>query len=149
MSFSKLFIIKKLDYITGYLEELKDLLNFSNEEIKTNSGRMHTGERLFQLIADTALDVNHHLIRELNLKVTDDLQNTFHIIAEAENGILPQDFANKIAPSVKFRNLIVHVYEKLDKDLFLKYLREGNEDFKKYVNYISEYLDKSEELDKD
>ena len=146
MSFSKLFIIKKLNYITGYLEELKDLLKFNNEEIKSNSGRMHTGERLFQFIADTALDVNHHLIRELNLEVTDDLQNTFHIIAE--NDILPQDFANKIAPSVKFRNLIVHVYEKLDKDLFLKYLREGYSDFKKYVECISEYLDKSEELDK-
>lgn len=144
MSFSKLFIIKKLDYITGYLEELKELLEFNNEEIKTNFGRMHIGERLFQLIADTALDVNRHLIRELNLKVTDDLQNTFHIIAE--NGILPLDFAEKIAPSVKFRNLIVHIYEKLDKDLFLKYLREGYEDFKKYTNYIKDYLDKSEDL---
>lgn len=146
MSFSKLFVIKKLDYLTGYLEELKDLLGFSDEEIITNSIRMHTGERLFQLIADTALDINHHLIRELNLKVTDDLQNTFHVIAE--NGILPQDFADKIAPSVKFRNLIVHVYEKLDKNLFLKYLREENNDFKKYINYIGDYLDKSGDLDK-
>ena len=59
------------------------------------------------------MDVNVYVIRELELKTADDFQSTFRILAEA--GILPSDFAERIAPVVGLRNMLVHRYEKIDR----------------------------------
>lgn len=147
MTLSKSFVAQKFNSMSGYLEELHDFLKFSDEEIKNDSGRMHIAERLFQLIVDGIIDVNKHFIRELKLKIEDDLQSTFYGLSGAD--IFPEEFARKIAPSVGQRNIIVHGYDKLDKDLFMRNLRSGYNDFHEYMKYIKKYLDKSEELNKD
>ena len=40
----------------------------------------------------------------------------------SQNKVLPKDFAKRIAPIVDLRNRLVHRYEKIDKNLFLKML---------------------------
>lgn len=144
MSVSKLFITQKLNSISGYLSELEELLKFSDEEIKNDLGKMHIAERLFQLIADTAIDINNHFIRQLKLKIEEDLQSTFYALSNIK--IFSEEFTKKIAPAVGQRNIIVHGYEKLDKNLFMKNLRNGYNDFHEYMKYIKDYLDKSEDL---
>jgi len=138
MSLSQAFIIKKLEEIDGYINEVKDLLMFSNEEILSNRGRMRIAERLIQLIVDSMLDINNHIIKELKLE-SDDLQSTFYSLRN--HGIFPEDFAFRIAPITGLRNRIVHRYDKLDEKLFIKTLRNEFEDFKMYVNIIGKYLE--------
>lgn len=144
MPVSKLFVTQKLNSMFGYLSELEELLKFSNEEIKNDLGKMHIAERLFQLIVDASIDINNHFIRELKLKIEEDLQGTFYGLSNGK--IFSEEFTKKIAPSVGQRNIIVHGYEKLDKDLFMKNLRNGFNDFHEYMKYIKEYIDKSENL---
>lgn len=143
MTFQKAFVVQKLEQICGYLKEVEELFKFSDEEILTDSGRVHIAERLLQLIVDTTIDVNQHFIGELNLKISDDLQGTFYILGE--NKILPEDFAQKIASVVGLRNRIIHRYESLDKELFIKTFRKNYSDFKSYINFINQYLIKIEE----
>jgi uncharacterized protein YutE (UPF0331/DUF86 family) len=138
MVFEKAFIFQKLEEISGYLEELKDLLKFSDKRIINNSGKLHIAERLLQLIVDTMIDINQHFIRELKLKISEDFQGTFYILGD--NNILPKSFAQKIASVVGLRNRIVHRYDTLDKPLFIKTLRENYSDFEKYMRLISKYL---------
>jgi uncharacterized protein YutE (UPF0331/DUF86 family) len=138
MSFDELFIRTKFKDIEGYLGEIKDLLKFSDKEILDDSGRMHIAERLVQLIVDAILDINQHIIKEQNLRVFEDFQGTFQILAE--NNVLPEDFANKIAPVVSVRNRIVHGYESLNKKLFIGNLRKNYSDFDNYIEQIKKYL---------
>lgn len=141
MTFSALFVNQKLQTMRDYTEELEKLLkDVSDEEFFADSGKLHIVERLVQLIVDGMIDINQHLIRELKLKISDDLQGTFMIIGESD--ILPREFAEKIAPVVGVRNILVHQYEKLDREIFLKNLRRHFSDFVKYQQYIAEYLQK-------
>lgn len=144
MPLNKIFIVNKLNIIKNYLAELGNVFEFSNEEILKDGLKLHTAERLFQLIVDAVIDVNHHFIRELKLKIEEDLQSTFSSLVEGK--ILPQDLSDRMSPSVGQRNLIVHGYEKLDKNLFMKNLRNGYNDFYAYIEFINRYLDKSEDL---
>ncbi|HBB56679.1 TPA: hypothetical protein DEW47_03590 [Patescibacteria group bacterium] len=75
---------------------------------------------------------------EKNLSVPDDLQSTFLTLADSK--ILPKDFAVKIAPVVGLRNKTVHQYEKIDKELFIKKLKENFGDFKKYLVLIEKNI---------
>lgn len=143
MTFSSAFIYQKLQTIKDHTQELRDLLQqTSDKNFLSESGKLHIAERLIQLIVDGMIDINQHFIRELKLKISEDLQGTFIIMGE--NKVLPQEFAEKIAPVVGVRNILVHQYEKLDKEMFLRNLRQHFGDFKKYQQYILEHLKKQE-----
>lgn len=84
MSFDELFIRTKFKDIEGYIEEIKDLLKSSDKEILDDSGRMHIAERLVQLVVDAILDINQYIIKEQNLRIFEDFQSTFYILAEKQ-----------------------------------------------------------------
>lgn len=140
MTFQKIFVFQKIKDILNYLKETEPLFQFSDKEILGDSYKFHTAERLLQLIVDATIDINQHFIRELDLKSSDDLQGTFYILGE--NNVLSSDFAQKIAPVVGLRNRIVHRYEALDKELFIKTFRKDYPDFKTYIEFINGYLEK-------
>lgn len=141
MSFEKLFVLKKLNQLKDYIDELKDLLDKnSNKAILSNSGKMHIAERLLQLISDIMVDINQHFIKELNLKMVEDFQSTFYTLGD--NNILQKKFAIKIAPVVGIRNRLVHRYEELDKKIFVEKLRDNYKDFYKYIKLINKYIKK-------
>lgn len=140
MTFEKTFILDKLSDISKYQAELKKLLESSDREILDNFEKLHTAERLLQLIVDTMIDINQHFINELDLDAADDFQGTFYILSESS--LIDKDFAQKIAPVVGLRNKVVHRYEKLDKERFIHDLRDNYEDFDKYVELVLKYLNK-------
>ena len=140
MTFSDAFVLEKLAEVGKYQEELGRLLEFSDQDILGDSGRMHIAERLLQLLVDTTLDINQHFIKELNLDVAEDFQSTFYILGR--QGILEVDFVEKIAPVVGLRNRVVHRYETLDKKLFLQALRQNYKDFDVYAKLIKQHLEK-------
>ena len=132
------FISKKLNLIKDYLEELEKIIRLDQKEIAGNFVNLRTLERNFQLIVDEMLDINLHIIRELELKSPADFQNTFEILGQA--GVLPLEFAVKIAPVVGLRNRIVHRYEQIDRKLFIEQVKKERVDFLEYSKLISEYL---------
>ena len=140
MTFPQAFITKKTEEILEYLSRAEQNFVHADEEILANYNLLHTTERLLQLIVDTSIDINEYLIKELNLPVSDDYQGTFKILAE--NKILPEAFATKIAPVVGLRNRIVHRYDELDRPLFLATFRKNLGDFKEYLKLITEYTQK-------
>lgn len=138
----QIFINKKRHLLLGYIDELEVLVtNNSVSELRSDSVKYHTIERLFQLIVDTMVDINIHILRECNLGVSDDFQSTFKLLGDFN--VLNKDFAYKIAPIVGARNMIVHRYEKLDMDLFLNNTKKNFSDFGSYIKQIDDFLKKN------
>ena len=103
---------------------------------------MHSTERLFQLIVDTALDINTHIITALDFSVPNDYYSTFTSLGE--NKILPMDFALKIAPSVGLRNLIVHKYGNVDLKKMVDDVINEIGDYFEYLKLINSFLEKTD-----
>jgi len=139
MTFQAGMISKKLDRISGYLEEIKPLLKFSIKEILEDITKLKTLERNFQLIVDEMIDINQHFIKELGFDISNDLEGTFHILGE--NKILSEDFVLKISPVVGLRNRLVHRYEELNPKLFIETFQKEYSDFEKYIKFIINYLE--------
>lgn len=138
----KPLIEKKLQQVIEYLDELRPLAeHISVEEILKDPFKYHTAERIFQLIVDTIVDVNIHLIKEGNFAVPDDFQSTFATLAD--NDILPRDFAEQIAPVVGLRNRVVHRYETLSRNTFVELLKKNYPDFERYLTAIKKYIEKA------
>jgi uncharacterized protein YutE (UPF0331/DUF86 family) len=131
----------KLSYIQAYYQELEGILAYLDQEIKTDVLKLRALERIIQLIVDEIVDINNHIIRYAQLRVPEDFQSGFLILAE--NKILPEEFARKIAPVVGLRNRLVHRYEKVDIAILLDTIRKSKADFRQYIKHILEYMSHS------
>lgn len=132
----KNLLAKKLALLEEYISKLESIVALDEKTIPKDSFKYHTAERLFQLIVDTMIDVNTHIIRAYVLPPPDDLQSTFTALGGAD--VLPSDFTRKIAPVVGLRNAIVHRYEGVDLKKFVHELKKNFGDFKEYAVLIAE-----------
>jgi len=135
----KKFIEAKLSHIQSYYNELEHVLGYPDGDIRRDTLKLRALERILQLIVDEIIDINNHIIRYAHLNLPDSFQSSFLVLAE--NKILPDDFAKKIAPVVGLRNRIVHRYEKTDIEILLRAVRENKEDFRQYVRYIIQFIE--------
>lgn len=126
--------------LQGYLVELHPLLKEESRAIIEDSLKLHTVERLFQLVVDTAVDINTHIISASDYKVPDDYQSTF--ITLAENQVFSMDFALTIAPSVGLRNLVVHKYGKVDVKRMVDDIKAEIGQYKDYLRYVATFIEK-------
>ena len=131
----KNLIKNKMSDIQGYFGELKPIVDLDIKDILQDNMKVHTTERLFQLIVDTSIDINTHIISESNFQTPEDYQSTF--ITLAENKILSMDLAIKIAPSVGLRNLVVHKYGKVDMKKMMESIKNEMGDYVAYLKEIN------------
>jgi len=138
---NKKLISEKIRMIDEYFSIMREIIqNYSVKEIKNNPKDLHSVEREFQMIVDTMVDINSHIISRKVLPAAEDFQSTFEILGR--NKILSLDFALKIAPIVGLRNRIVHKYEKLDIEKFLNDLKTKSDNFAEYIKQINKFLKK-------
>lgn len=102
---------KFLALLDKYLKELIEYSSLDTDKILSDKLRLYSIERMFQLVVDTAIDLNTFLIRMNKFTVPDDNFSTFTLLGE--KGVLPRDFSEELAPTVSVRNAVVHRYEKV------------------------------------
>lgn len=136
---NKDLVKNKLNNMQQYLREILSVLDLDITEILTNLEKVRFLERNFQLIVENMLDINLHFIRELELETDGDLKNTF--ITLGENKILPYEMAQKLAKIINLRNMLVHGYEKIDRERFVKDFQKNKGDFDTYILLINNILE--------
>jgi uncharacterized protein YutE (UPF0331/DUF86 family) len=138
---NKEIIIVKLSNIGLYLSELKPILALEANFLldSANYKELRTLEREFQLIVDSMIEINSHIISKKNLETPDDYTNTFIILGN--HNIIPIEFALKIAKVVGLRNKIVHKYDIIDPKRFILDLKENSSQFVEYVEYLKRYIE--------
>lgn len=137
----KPYLQKKMDLLSEDIGKLEKLMETDIDAIKRDEFKLPALERHFQKAVDAMVDINTHIIKESNFGTVDDLQSTFKMLGDSN--VLENGFANKIAPIVGVRNMLVHRYEKLDKDIFLNNLKRNFGDLKNYIIQINSYFNKN------
>lgn len=132
----------KLSEIDQYAAEVTPILDLPEQEILGELKNVRTLERNFQLIVDAILSINSHLITSLSITPSEDYQGTFIILAQHQ--VLPTEFSQRIAPVVGLRNQIVHAYEKIDRQKFIKEFKEDHYQFRHYIELINRFINQSQ-----
>lgn len=70
-------------------------------------------ERHFQLVVDSAIDCNSLILEARGGDKPETYFGTF--TALGEGGVIPNELARRLAPSVGLRNALVHRYEGIDR----------------------------------
>jgi uncharacterized protein YutE (UPF0331/DUF86 family) len=135
---NKELVGERMAQMSQFLSELEPLLKKETSEIVHDTVLLHAIERLFQLIVDSAVSINNHIITKSGFAPSEDYQGTFTILAQ--NNVLPVDFSLKIAPSVGLRNQVVHKYGDVNLTRLIEEIKTDIGDFPEYLKKIDEYL---------
>lgn len=136
----KQVVQRKLNKLNQYLNELSTFRNISWEKYMKNFQYQRAVERLIQLIVDVATDINVHAVVDAGKPSPRDSFDSF--IQAAKLGMLPLDFARKIAPSTGERNIIVHEYEQIDDGIVYDSIADTLVVYKQYYDYVLSFIEK-------
>ena len=124
-------VTRKMVLITSDLDGLRTLAAKPVAEYLVSQTDELVAERLLERIIGRMIDINYHVLTESGQPPPRDYYDSFTDLTKL--GILPVDFATRIAACAGLRNRIAHEYDEIDP-------RKIHEALQDAVKHIPEYL---------
>jgi len=123
----KNLILRKLTELEEYFNQIGEYSAISVEEYTGNWRTQRIVERTLQIMIELCVDIAGHIISARKLRVPVSYADTFKSLSEA--GLITPDTLEIMEKMAKFRNVIVHQYEKVDTVIVIMILRKHLDDF--------------------
>jgi uncharacterized protein YutE (UPF0331/DUF86 family) len=139
------FVKRKLQLIAEDLGRLAHFKDETFEAVTADFIKLAAVERLLERIVLRAIDVNEHLLSELATGREERITRLTYrqtFLGLADLGILPADFAERIAKSAGLRNILVHDYDDADRQIVYVSIRNCLADYQLYIEVIDEFLER-------
>ncbi len=133
---SKEIILKKTEQLKELLAELARLLEAPQEQFLKDLKTIRAAERNFELMVETASDINTQMLLDAGKKTPDTYKESF--LALKKEGVLSADLASQLVATAKLRNILIHEYD-FDEDCE-EFYREAKKAVLVYHHYIQAVL---------
>jgi uncharacterized protein YutE (UPF0331/DUF86 family) len=130
----KTLILRKLAELEEYLGQVNEYASMTRDRYSKDWKVQRVVERTLQMMIETCADVAGHIISDKGYRVPATYADTFRVLYE--NGILNKDLFETMEKMAKFRNIIVHHYDKVDTEIVVRILRKDLNDFLAYKDAI-------------
>ncbi len=123
----KTLILRKLAELEEYLGQILEFSSVSPEDYSSDWKTRRIMERTLQIMIELCIDIAGHIISDRRLRVPVSYADTFKSLAEA--GLITPQILDTMVKMAKFRNIVVHQYEKVDTEIVIMILRKHLDDF--------------------
>jgi uncharacterized protein YutE (UPF0331/DUF86 family) len=123
------------------LRKLRSLSQLSEDEFLSHYEKIDTSKYNFIVAIEAIIDICNRIISKRELGFPQDYSDVIKLMSQ--EGVLEGDLVGRLVEMVKFRNMLVHLYWKIENDRLYKYLRENLGDFEAFKEAIRKYLKKS------
>jgi uncharacterized protein YutE (UPF0331/DUF86 family) len=134
----KLLLGRKLSQLDTYLHQIKEFSGISVAAYKNDWKTQRVVERTLQMLIETCIDIANHIISDEGMRTPMSYADTFAVLME--NKVIGNSLYKTMKNMTKFRNVVVHQYEKIDPTIVVSILNKNLNDFEKYKNAIVKYL---------
>lgn len=134
----KLLVGRKLAEIEVYLNQIKEYSAISVATYDNDWKTQRIVERTLQILIEICIDVTNHLISDKNMRLPTGYADTFKVLME--NKVISKELCKTMEKMAKFRNVIVHQYEKIDPAIVVSILHKNLGDFEKYKKAVLKIL---------
>ena len=87
---------------------------------------------------EICIDVGAHIISDRKLRTPTGYADTFRVLHEAD--LIDDALCDKLEKMAKFRNIVVHNYDRVDEAIVVSILHDHLEDFTAFKKRILELL---------
>jgi uncharacterized protein YutE (UPF0331/DUF86 family) len=137
-------ILRKLSELDEYYRQITDYDKITVKQYTDDWKIQRIIERTLQMMIETCVDIAGHIISDKGYRVPNSYSDTFKVLYD-ENIVSGRLF-NALEKMAKFRNIVVHHYDKVDAEIVVGILKKDLKDFKHYKNAIIRLL-KTEKTD--
>ena len=135
----KPLILRKLTELDEYLKQMGEFSSVTLEEYSRDWKVQRIVERTLQMMIETCADIANHIISDRGYRIPDNYGDTFRVLHE--NGVLKNDLFEIMLKMARFRNIVVHQYDKVDEAIVIGILRNNLNNFTAYRDAILKILD--------
>jgi uncharacterized protein YutE (UPF0331/DUF86 family) len=130
----KELLLRKLADLEEYFLQIKEYEMITVAEYTEDWKSQRIVERTLQIMIETCVDIAGHIISDKGYRVPKTYADTFRVLQEEE--ILDKGLFKTMEKMAKFRNVVVHDYDKVDTEIVVTILRKHLDDFLHYKNAI-------------
>ena len=134
----KTLLLRKLAELEEYLGQIKEYVNVSAEQYSKEWRIQRIVERTLQMMIESCADIAGHIISDRGYRIPTSYADTFRVLYEKE--VLIKDIFETMEKISKFRNIIVHHYDRIDPEIVVSILRKDLDDFLAFKNAIINLL---------
>jgi uncharacterized protein YutE (UPF0331/DUF86 family) len=134
----KTLILRKLAELDEYLGQVKEYTTITVGRYSKDWKTQRVVERTLQMMIETCADIAGHIISDKGYRVPATYADTFRVLHE--NGLLNKELFEAMEKMAKFRNIVVHHYDKVDPDAVIAILRKDLKDFLAYKDAMIKIL---------
>jgi uncharacterized protein YutE (UPF0331/DUF86 family) len=134
--------LDRLRELAGHLEnavrQLREVGQSPREAFLRDVRTVNSAKYLLIVATEAALDICNHLAARRGGRSPEDYADCIAILAEL--GAIEGELKSRLVKMARFRNLLVHLYWKIDDSEVYRVIREDLGDFDRYLASIGQYL---------
>jgi uncharacterized protein YutE (UPF0331/DUF86 family) len=134
-------IDKYLAQIAEEAVDITEVLTQSDEEIIASSRQIKSCKYSVIVISEAMASILQHILAKRFKTAIDGYTEAF--MKSRQFGVISEDLANRLQPFIRFRNMLVHQYWRVDDSKFIADLRSGLDDFKAFIREIRKLTNES------
>ncbi len=125
-------------HVRDALRQLREVAGMPRDAFLADSRTINSAKYLLIVATEAALDICNHLAARRGARSPEDYADCMVVLAEI--GVIDNDLRTRLVRMARFRNLLVHVYTKVDDGQVHRVLREDLGDFERYLESVGQYL---------
>ena len=131
-------ILRKLGELDEYYRQIKEYGNITVAEYSGDWKVQRIIERTLQMMIETCVDIAGHIIADRKFRIPKNYADTFKVLHEEK--ILNTNLSAALGKMAKFRNIVVHHYDKVDAEIVVGIMKNNLSDFINYKDAIVRLL---------
>jgi len=127
-------ILRKIAELEIYFQQVSEFRAISLKEYQEDWKVQRIIERTLQMMIETCTDIAGHIISDCKYRLPKNYADVFKVLEE--NGTLDESLCDTMQQMAKFRNIVVHDYDKVDVEIVIGILRKRLGDFNRFKETI-------------
>jgi uncharacterized protein YutE (UPF0331/DUF86 family) len=132
-------ILRKLAELDDYNIQIKEYEKITVAQYLDDWKIPRIIERTLQMMIETCVDIASHIIADKEYRVPQSYSDTFKVLHEEK--IVSSELFSALEKMAKFRNIVVHDYDKVDAEIVVGILKKNLKDFVNYKDAIIRLLE--------
>ncbi len=130
----KSLVLRKIAELEIHLNQINEFSNITVKKYLEDWKAQRVIERTLQMMIEICMDIASHLISDKGYRTPQTYADTFKVLYE--NKIINKSLTAKMENMAKFRNVIVHSYDKIDATIVVNILKNNLKDFARFKETI-------------
>jgi uncharacterized protein YutE (UPF0331/DUF86 family) len=125
-------------HVRDSVRQLRELAQSPPEVFLAEARSVNAEKYLLIVATEAALDICNHLAARRGARSPEDYADCMAIMAEI--GAIDDDLKARMMRMARFRNLLVHLYARVDDGQVHHFIRENLGDLERYLASVGRYL---------